>query len=94
MHVKSISGTVTTTVVLGEGNYGNKLTVTSTGAILPSAYGADAVYASVTGVVLTNEGLIAGHDGAYEHHETGGAGGVGVELEAGGKLINVGSIRG
>jgi hypothetical protein len=43
MHTKSISGTVTTTVVLGEGNYGDKLTVTSTGVILPSAYGAEAV---------------------------------------------------
>jgi hypothetical protein len=42
MHVKSISGTVTTTVVLDEGNYGSKLTITSTGAVLPTAYGATA----------------------------------------------------
>jgi hypothetical protein len=45
MHVKSISGTVTTTVVLGEGNYGDRLTITPTGEINAYTIGAPSIYA-------------------------------------------------
>jgi autotransporter family porin len=94
VHTKSITGTLTTTVVLGEGNYGDKLTVTSTGAILPSAYGAEAVYASAIGVRLTNNGRIVAGSGVYGSGATGGAGGAAVDFAGGGELNNKGLIFG
>jgi hypothetical protein len=94
MHTKSISGTVTTTVILGEGNYGDKLTVTSTGAILPSAYGAAGIYASAIGVKLINDGRIVAGSGIYGSGVAGGGGGVGVDLAGGGSLKNKGIVSG
>jgi hypothetical protein len=94
MHVKSISGTVTTTVVLGEGSYGDKLTVTSTGAVLPSAYGADAIYAAVSNAKLVNMGKIVGGVGAYGAGGAGGNGGIGVDLAGGGIIRNKNEIAG
>jgi autotransporter family porin len=96
MHTKSISGTVTTTVVLGEGHYGDKLTVTSTGVVAPSANGMVAVYASAQtpAVSLTNDGRIAGSAGSYGYNTPGGNGGIGVDIQGIGTIRNAGQIFG
>ena len=81
----SISSIVTSTVDLGSAAYPSPLTVTSTGAILPSLTG---VYAAQAGVSLTNAGLIEG--GAGQAH----GGGTAVAFTANGTLSNTGSIVG
>ena len=91
-----ITTTVDTTVSPGLGAYSQHITITTTGAILPTASGAAAVYDTpdVTSISLLNQGQIAGSAGGY-----GGQGallspgGVGVDLNAG-KLSNDGAISG
>jgi fibronectin-binding autotransporter adhesin len=87
---------VTTTVVLGEGHYGDKLTVTSTGVVAPSANGMVAVYASAQtpAVSLTNDGRIAGSAGSYGYNTPGGNGGIGVDIQGIGTIRNAGQIFG
>jgi hypothetical protein len=106
MSGQRISTLVTATVAFGSGIYLGPLTVTETGAIAPSAEGADGVYAPAgfAGPSLANAGSITGGPGGGDGVDflsagqlvnagtiTGGAGGVGVYLE-GGTLTNAGLI--
>jgi len=65
----TISNTVTTTVILGSAEYASAVTVEGTGAITPTASGANAVYGNSAGVSLTDYGQIYGASGT-----SGGAG--------------------
>jgi hypothetical protein len=89
--MSTISGTVTTTVVLGSAAYPSPLTVTSSGTIAvggssPSNFG---VYSNTAGVSLTNQGHIYAYTGAFAQ-----GGQAGVDLAAGGTVINSGAIVG
>jgi hypothetical protein len=94
MHVKSISGTVTTTVELGTGHYGEKLTITDTGVIAPTMPGAIALYgsASILDAKVQNSGGIFGAAG--KSGKSAGAGGIGVEFGASAKMSNAGTVSG
>jgi autotransporter family porin len=95
MRPDRISTTVTSTVVLGGPAYASPLTVTSTGVINPSGYGDAAIYAATAGVVLKNHGIIQGAAGAYPTAPGQPvAGGIGVDLTAGGSIVNTGMIKG
>jgi hypothetical protein len=99
MRVKSISGTVTTEVVLGNGIYGNNLTVTQSGAVEPASYGSIAVNApsSLHSAKLTNQGQVIGGigtPGTAANRQTGGTGGIGVDLACAGAVTNGGTIAG
>jgi hypothetical protein len=91
---ESISTTVTSTVTFGVGIYLGPLTVTATGDVAPSAYGAAGIYApaSFTAPRLLNEGNIAGAAGAVLGASP--AGGDGVDFLAAGQVINGGMIGG
>jgi hypothetical protein len=97
MHVKTISTSVSTAITLGAGSYGDKLTITPTGAVvLPTYSGAAAITAPATlplAHLLNLGGILAG-SGAYGFTGNGGPGGVGVDLAASGKLTNHGDIFG
>ena len=86
-----ISTTVTNTVVLGAGGYGNTLTITGTGDISPAAYGADGITApaGLSGVRIVNRGEVHGGEGA-----PGESGGIAVDMQASGTITNVGLIAG
>jgi outer membrane protein IcsA len=88
MHTKIISTTVTNTVVLGAGNYGTHLTITSSGAVEPTADAATAISApeSLVNVHILNEGTIIGAYGTF--------GGTGIDLACSGAIVNTGSITG
>lgn len=85
-----IDTTVTTTVTLGSGEYASTLTITSQGAVEPSAYGADGVDSAVSDAVLTNDGSVVAGAGMPD----GAAGGIGVDLAGAAVLDNAGSISG
>jgi hypothetical protein len=93
MHVKSISGTVTTTVVLGEGNYGDRLTITPTGEINAYTIGAPSIYAppGLSHVEIRNEGLVKGSLGGNGSKLPGG---IAIDLASAAKVSNTGSIVG
>ncbi len=91
MHHSSITGTIYSSVSLGAGNYGSRLTVTATGAVLPSQPGATAVYSDVQGGVLINRGWIAG---GYAYYGFPGPAGNGVDFAASGRIDNFGTIDG
>ena len=55
-----ISNTVTTTVTLDNGHYGNTLTIADAGRVIPASYGAVGVYPSTAGVKLVNHGTVQG----------------------------------
>jgi hypothetical protein len=61
--ISTISTTVNNTVTLGNGTYASDLTITGTGAVEPSAYGAAGVYGDLTVSSLTNNGAVAGGSG-------------------------------
>ena len=90
-----ISTTVTNTVALGSGRYGSQLAIAATGAVVPGAYSATAIYApaSVGRVSIVNEGRVQGGYGRYDNDQ-GGGGGIGVYLAASGVLKNLGTIEG
>lgn len=89
MSAKSISGTVTTQVVLGSGGYGHSLAITRTGAVAPAQYGVTAIVApsSITDAAVTNQGTVLGAVGAtgFKYGETGGGG---IAFAGGGTVTN------
>jgi hypothetical protein len=92
--MSKISNTVTTTVTLGSHGYGSPLTVTQTGAIAPTTYGATAVYSDVANGRITNDGMIQAATGAASTSGVAGNGGIGIDLAAATKLSNTGTIAG
>jgi hypothetical protein len=94
MLTRTISTTVTTSVVLDTGHYANVLTITASGEVAPAAGGADAISApsSATDDRVTNYGIVLGGLGANEAFAAY-AGGAGVDL-AGGGVRNHGVITG
>jgi len=96
-----ISSTVTHTVTLGSSAYAALLTISNTGAVLPSAFGAIGVYGSVAGEGLVNFGAISGaagspgaNGGVGGHGGKGGAGGAGADLTADGTITSTGTVLG
>ena len=87
-----ISSTVATTVALGGTAYSSQLTVSSSGKVAPTVFGANAVYSNVSNSSLTNNGSIYGASG-YSGAQAGAAG-VGVELTTTGSVTNFGLIQG
>ena len=93
----TITGTVTTTVILGEGAYGNDLKVTKSGAVLPAGEtGRNAIIApsTLSLVDITNAGTLSGGTGRSATDADGGTGGVGILLNCGGTIDNKGLITG
>jgi hypothetical protein len=86
--ISTISTAVTNGVTLGSGFYATNLTVTDTGSVYPSAYGATGVQLTQPGDYLLNQGVIEGAPGGGN-----GYGGTGVSLQAG-TLVNQGTISG
>ncbi len=86
MSKTAIRDTVSASVTLGAGGYGDRLTVTSTGAVDPATAGAAGIYASAatTDAFVVVRGSVMG----------GAAGGIGVDLEGGGHISNTGTITG
>ena len=86
-----IAGTVTHTVKLGHGHYRSPLTITPTGDIAPSRYGADGIDggAAVHNASIDNDGLVTG--GASGN---GLDGGIGIDMRAPVTLTNAGTISG
>jgi len=87
-------------ITLGSGTYASPLTITPSGDIAPSAYGATALSAGIGAGYVLNQGTIAGCAGggggtgaSHVYGGAGGAGGTGVYLVAGG-LTNDGTIVG
>jgi hypothetical protein len=94
MLTRTITTSVTTTIVLDTGHYANFLTITASGEVAPTAADADAITAPSSAVdnLVTNYGIVLGGLGANEAFAayTGGAG---VDL-AGGGVRNHGTIIG
>ena len=92
MKGSSISGTVTHTVDLGSGHYRSPLTITATGDIAPTAYGANGIYVPTTvhHGSIDNMGTIASGYGGMN----AGAGGIGVDLATAASVTNSGHIYG
>ena len=84
-----IARTVTNIVRLGGSRYAETLTITSTGMVTPMAAGDDGIIGNLSRDEVTNHGRIVAGAGT-----TGGGGGVGVDLTAGGTIINHGFIYG
>ena len=84
---------VTLGITTGSGTYANPLTVTPSGDIAPSAYGATALSASISAGYVLNQGTIAGGAGsaAGTTGGVGGTGATGVDLAIG-SLTNDGTI--
>jgi hypothetical protein len=81
--MSTISTTITHNITFGtSGAYTSPLSITSTGAVLASTSGNEAVYDAGIGV-LTNQGSIVGSNGR-----------LGVELPSGGSVTNSGVISG
>ena len=79
---------ITTTLTLGSGVYPSSVTITTTGAVAPTADGATGVVSNLAGNSLTNFGSIQGGG------SISGVGGIGVNFSATGTLINNGNITG
>jgi hypothetical protein len=95
MLTRTISTTVTTTLVLDTGHYADVLTVTASGEVAPTAYGADAIadpYAADSDRV-TNFGIVLGGVGASEPFSAY-AGGAGIDLAGAAGVRNHGTITG
>ena len=100
-----ISGHVDHTVVLGQAGYGDALTITQSGMVVPAysklpqagANGID-IAAGVLNAKILNEGTVVGGKGSYAGgpggYAYGYAGGVGIDFSAAGRLANQGSITG
>ncbi len=88
--MSAIKRTVHTTVYLGQNGIGKRLVIMPGGAVLPSAYGANAVVSNISGGVIINDGqVVAGYGGPV-----GISGGIGVDLTAHGTLTNAGLVAG
>ncbi len=90
--ISTISTAVATSITLGGGAYASTLTVTGSGSVAPTAYGATAVYMNGTGDSLLNQGTITGGGGSFGQYQ-GGDGGAGVSV-SGGTVTNSGTITG
>jgi hypothetical protein len=90
----TINGKVTTTVTLGSASYPSPVTVTGSGDIVVSAYGAIGVYGSPGSGVLVNAGAITGGAGSTTNGSVDSNGGAGVYLLGGDTAINNGAITG
>jgi len=91
-----ITGTITSTVTMGSGLFLSPLTVTGTGFVDPSAYGAVGIYlpgGQTRTTTLVNDGRVFGGNGAYSQND-GGNGGIGVGALSGIRLVNAGTIGG
>jgi hypothetical protein len=90
----TLSDTITVGITLGSAAYPSPLTITSTGAITPSAYGVTGVYAAIGAGYLLNQGSVTGGFGQTGSPASmGGAGGPGVDL-ASSSLTNGGLLTG
>jgi hypothetical protein len=89
----TITGTVTTAIILGQGQYGTALSVIVNAAVEPSVYGASAIYgpSNLGSATIVNDGALLG---AKAGQSNGGAGGDGVLLQAVAYVMNAGSIIG
>jgi len=92
--ITTISTAVTTKVTLGNGDYASQLTIASTGEVAATVHGATAVYSSVAGAALTNQGRVTGGQGHYGKESTGGTGGIGVDLASSGTVDNDHTVTG
>ncbi len=90
--ISTISTAVATSITLGGGAYASTLTVTGSGSVAPTAYGATAVYVNGAGYSLLNQGAITGGGGSFGQYQ-GGDGGAGVSV-SGGTVTNSGTITG
>ena len=90
-----ITGPVTYSVTLGQAGYGDRLTVTASGSIVPAYQGYDGLVVPNTlqDARVLNQGLIAGSRGYDYPTGDGGHGGTGVLLGSG-RLDNAGTLRG
>jgi hypothetical protein len=86
-----IKTTITQTVTLGSSLYAAVLTITSAGTVAPAAFGATAIYGNGSGEIVENVGNLAGGVGTAN---SGGNGGIGVELVLVGTVLNKGTILG
>ena len=89
---KTISSLVTTSVTLGSAGYPSPLTITSTGRIAPSVYGAVGILLPSLGSLasIVNQGAVSAMEGGYGR--TGGVGGNGIDLNSPAVLTNSGVI--
>ena len=94
MRIHSIDSNVTTTVTLGKQGYAQSITVTSSGSVAPRAAGDDAVIvpAGLNHAHIVNQGVVSGAIG--HGGNTGGAGGVGIDLASAGFVVNQAAIAG
>lgn len=92
---QTITGTLTIGVVLGTGNYGDRLTIGATGLVAPAAAGLDAISApaSTSNASIDNLGTLLGGTGAGAQYSAY-AGGAGIYLAGGGAVKNQGFITG
>jgi hypothetical protein len=99
MKIKSITGTVTTPIVLGSGQYGPRLTITSAGAVLIPTGGGTAITApdTLAQAVVKNSGTIEGGAGSpakLDFAGVTGQGGDGIQFDTSGTIKNSGTILG
>ena len=95
--MSKISGTVTTTVVLGSATYPSPLTIYAGGMVAPTAFGANGVYSDLAGNSLTTNvgsGIYGGSGANGTNGVKGGVGGEGVDVRAGTTIANSGAIIG
>jgi hypothetical protein len=91
-----ITGTITSTVTLGNGLFLSPLTITSTGLVDPSSTSAIGIYLMTgrAGIsTLVNDGRVFSGNGAYSQYN-GGFGGDGVGALSSINLVNAGTISG
>jgi hypothetical protein len=91
MSGSTIVGSIQTGITLGSGGYASPLTITSTGNVGPTAFGANGVYGSSSTEIVINDGVVAGALGGK--YGFSGVAGTGIDL-LGGTLTNHGSIIG
>jgi hypothetical protein len=63
MSGSTLSDTITVGITLGSAAYPSPLTITSTGAITPAAYGVAGVYAAISAGYVLNQGSVTGRIG-------------------------------
>jgi hypothetical protein len=92
----TLSTSISTGITLTNGgNDQSPFTITSTGTVAPTAYGAIGVYGSAaSGLTLINQGVIDGGRGSVGIGVAGGAGGAGVDLSGASSFNNSGTITG
>jgi hypothetical protein len=92
----TISGAVTTQIVLGGGVYGQFLDITESGTVAVALHSTTAITAptNVLGAKIVNHGSVLGGNGIYHGYGlTGTKGGDGVALHGGGTLVNSGLVQ-